>query len=96
MHTNSKHPTCVLCGKKIHPLQVSNALPLADGPCCVNCHYSIVYPTQMNNGRPSKWASKRNENGKLVYYFAVMNESEVKTLKDKILALKTTKTAANI
>lgn len=44
---------CVLCGKKVHPLQESSAEPLAKGICCVNCAYSRVYPTRMNGGIPS-------------------------------------------
>lgn len=49
---------CVLCGKKIHPLQVTSAQPVADGPCCVSCHYRIVFPTSRNNGKLSKWGQK--------------------------------------
>lgn len=79
---------CVLCGKRINPYQVSDASPVTSGPCCVSCHYGIVYPTQRNNGRLSRWATKRNENGKLVYYFAEMNATEQQRLKERIAELQ--------
>jgi hypothetical protein len=60
---------CVLCGKPIHPLQVSSALPLADGPCCVSCHYGKVFPTAMSNGQPSQWSKKTTRDGKRISCF---------------------------
>lgn len=77
----SSWESCVLCGKKIHPYQVSSALPLADGPCCVSCHYGTVFPTRMNGGRPSQWSSKINENGRRVSCFKPMSDMEVNALK---------------
>lgn len=77
---------CIICGKKIHPLQENSALPLADGPCCVSCHYGTVYPTQMNKGVPSRWAHKRNENGKNISYFAPLDKSAANRLMQQINA----------
>ncbi len=89
----SKWKTCVICGKKIHPWQENNAQPLADGPCCVSCHYGIVYPTQMNKGVPSKWAHKRNENGKNISYFAPLDETSLNRLMMQIKEHTAPKTA---
>lgn len=85
---SEKDIICVLCGKRINPYQVNDASPVAPGVCCVSCHYGIVYPTQRNNGKPSRWATKRNENGKLVYYFAEMNVTEQQKLKERIATLR--------
>ena len=76
--------TCVLCGEKIHPLQVTGAQPVADGPCCVSCHYGIVFPTIRNNGTLSKWGSKRNDRGNLVSCIVPMHPSEAERFKEKI------------
>lgn len=51
---------CALCGNPVHPYQESSAEPLANGIACVNCAYSRVYPTRMNNGVPSKLRCERN------------------------------------
>jgi len=81
------HPICVICGKSIHPLQATDAQPVAEGPCCVSCHYSIVYPTKMN-GKPSRWKTEKNERGGYKSSFAPMNELEVSRLKKRIEEIK--------
>ena len=68
MVDKSSWEKCVLCGNSIHPLQISSARPLADGPCCVSCHYGKVFPTICCNGRPSMW-STRVKDGKRISCF---------------------------
>ena len=52
MHTAQQTSTtetetldCSLCGQAIHG-DAHDATPVADGPCCSNCHENTVNPTR--------------------------------------------------
>ena len=57
---------CAICGKSVHPLQQTSALPLADGIACVSCAFNRVDATRRNNGIPSHKSTEKNRDGRWV------------------------------